>query len=247
MKLLIDIGNSRIKSACSDGTDLSSYKAISWNVNHFETAFDEIAIDCIPKEIWVSNVASEHIAEELSHLCSAKYAKPAIFVKTSSKLGDLVCAYPDPAQLGVDRWVALVAAITLTDLPVLVIDCGTATTVDLVSRTRQHVGGAILPGVATMRRALSGNTARLPSLQGAVQTFSCNTRDAISTGTAYAVAGAIDKFTEKAQALTEGKPDLIITGGEAELVQPLLKHNARHYPELVLLGLQAMSKGRSNG
>ncbi len=241
MKLLIDIGNTRIKSALSSGQGLYAHRSETWQDKDLDQLFQTLWPDTAPSQIIVSNVAGERIAGNLRQWAKDNLGQAVEYIKTSAKAGGLTCAYPQPEQLGVDRWVAIQAAISLSADAVFVIDCGTATTIDLVTADRQHRGGAIMPGIDTMRRALAGNTARLGVPEGHITAFADNTRDAIAGGTAYALAGAIDRLAEEARERFNEPLQAIITGGEANLVLPLLKLDAQHHPDLVLIGLDIIA------
>lgn len=246
MNLLIDIGNTRIKSALSHGGGLSAQTSSVWRDRNSNEVFTSLWRHLAPTKVVVSNVAGDIIGEQLRHWCVSRgWPKPE-FAKSESETGGLVCAYIDPSQLGVDRWVAMQGALTLTASAVLVIDCGTATTVDLVTSKKIHRGGAILPGVSTMRRALAGGTANLDVPAGEVTSFANNTQDAIAGGTAYALAGAIDRLATEAKNLCDEPMINIITGGEAELVQHLLFINTQFDADLVLLGLEAIAEKKLN-
>lgn len=246
MNLLIDIGNTRIKSAVSHGVGLNAQASSVWRDRNPNEVFTSLWHDVSPARVIVSNVAGDTIAEQLRHWCDREEWPKPEFAKSESKSGDLMCAYANPSQLGVDRWVALQGALTITDSAVLVIDCGTATTVDLVTSKKIHRGGAILPGISTMRRALAGGTANLDVPAGQVKAFADNTRDAIAGGTAYTLAGAIDRLAIEAKNLCDESIINIITGGEAELVRPLLFISTQINADLVLLGLEAIAENKLN-
>ena len=238
MNLLIDVGNTRIKSALGQGDALSAHRAQPWRDLDLNEVFAHLWSDHASlARIVVSHVAGEAFERALDDWLWQRFAVRAEFVRSVPHALGVTCAYPDPTQLGVDRWVAVQAAAFLTDRTALVIDCGTATTVDLLTHDKIHRGGAILPGVATMRRALAGDTANLNVPDGHVHAFADNTRDAIAGGTAYAVCGAIDRLAHEAQTTYGDAPIALITGGEAELVRPLLTTPTQLIPELVLQGL----------
>lgn len=246
MNLLIDIGNTRIKSALSGGRGLSEQTSSVWRDKSPSEVFARLWSNVSPERVIVSNVAGDRLAEQLQSWCEKQgWSKPE-FAKSEARTGDLICAYPKPSQLGVDRWVAVQGALTLTSSAALVIDCGTATTVDLVTSTKIHRGGAILPGISTMRQALAGGTANLDVPEGQVTAYADNTQDAIAGGTAYALAGAIDRLAFEAKGLCDEPMINIITGGEAELVRPLLNISTQLSVDLVLLGLEAIAEKKLN-
>ena len=197
--------------------------------------------DSAIEQVVISNVAGDAMAQAITGWLASQSAPAPYFAKSEARSGDLICAYPKPEQLGVDRWVAVQAGASLADGAVLVIDCGTATTVDMVTSDHVHRGGAILPGIGTMRRALAGDTADLDVPDGEPVAFADNTRNAIAGGTVYALCGAIERLAEEAKDNFQETPSCLITGGEAEQIRHLLKISTDFYPELVLLGLQVIA------
>lgn len=242
MNLLIDIGNTRLKSAISNGKTLDYWRSHAWREQALEEVFTELWSDLKPHRVVVSNVAGDAMEQALESWVRAYWKIVPEFARTSPQVGDLVCAYSNPEQLGIDRWVAVQAAVSLYDSAVIVVDCGTATTIDLITADRKHRGGAILPGIRTMRRALAGGTANLDVPDGDVTAFANNTRDAIAGGTVYAVCGAIDRLVAEAKQEFAETPEVLITGGEAEMVRTLLATPTKLYPDLVLQGLEVIAK-----
>ncbi|MDO6461919.1 type III pantothenate kinase [Granulosicoccaceae sp. 1_MG-2023] len=246
MKLLIDVGNTRIKSATLDKTGLTPLPAALWrDETEPQGLFPGLWQTLQPQSVLISNVGGAQIGGHLQTWANAQWPEVAVeFVSVSGALGGLRCAYPKPQSLGVDRWVAIRGArARYPAAPVLVLDVGTAATCDLLLADGTHRGGAIFPGINTMRRALAGDTANLNVPAGQrVTAFADNTRDAIAGGTAYALAGALDRFAAEAQHCC-GADDLqiLLTGGEAEAVLPLLQTPLCHVPDLVLEGLAAIA------
>jgi type III pantothenate kinase len=127
----------------------------------------------------------------------------------------LVNRYRDPAQLGADRWHAMLGARSLHPArELVVVHAGTATTIDCVSADGAFVGGAILPGSELMLEALARRTARLPHARGAAVAFPDNTDDAIVTGIADAQAGAVERIAARF-AHQQGAAVTVLLGGGA--------------------------------
>lgn len=129
--------------------------------------------------------------------------------------------YRTPGQLGADRWMGLVGIWTSADAtvcPRLLVNFGTATTVDTVSPAGVFIGGLIVPGWNLMRDALAQRTAQLPTADGAVLDFPDNTHDAITSGIAAAQAGAVLRQWMIARARFGVPPELYITGGASDAV-----------------------------
>jgi len=243
--LLIDIGNTRIKSALWRRGALTAASSLAWREAPPEVLFERLwgddRADCRPRRALCCNVAAAALGEALARWCRQRWDIDVEFFTSAAEFDGLRCAYAEPAHLGDDRWLALIGARASHGEPLCVIDCGTATTFDLLGRDGRHLGGAILPGVRTMRAALASNTT-LPEAGGAPQPFSADTVPAIAGGTAYALAGAIERLSEEARLRLGEVPQHVLCGGEAAMLTPLLRIDAIQHPQLVLTGLAVAAR-----
>lgn len=145
----------------------------------------------------------------------------------------LTNAYLQPEKLGVDRWLALIAARHFYAVPACVVDCGTAITVDLIDAQGNHLGGLISAGLALMKKSLAHGTDALPFSDTPYPLEAANfTEAAIYSGTLLAVVGFIEQVIAK-----HGNVSVILTGGDAALIAPHLSIKAIVDPDLVLRGL----------
>ena len=245
MNLLLDIGNSRIKWAWSDGEQLLDHGAMVRDEKIFTTLAAAWRSHPKPQRIVASNVAGDEFGQRLRDWVKEFWALNVEYVAVEQGRDGLNIAYPQPQLFGVDRWVALIAARHLYSGAVCVIDCGTAVTIDAVDVAGKHLGGVIVPGLALMRstllqrstgvsRGVESAAENLPALLG------CDTRSGVELGALYAVSGAIAHTlakikTEAAQPITS-----IITGGDAETVLAETVAEYHHVPHLVLHGLQRL-------
>ena len=232
MILLLDIGNSRIKSArWQDGT--LTPLCVCENDQPFDLARQGIhALD----RVIACNVAAPAIAQQVTNWCANK-GSTIEWITSTHPIEGLTHSYAQPSTFGDDRWLAMAGARRACNGSLCVVDCGTATTVDVIDKNGQHRGGAIFPGVATMRVALNRQTHYLADVDSTVEAFSSTTEKAIAGGTVYALCGAIERLL--AEAGRQIDPDLtcIITGGEATLIHPILRHEFSLDTTLVLKGL----------
>jgi type III pantothenate kinase len=235
MLLLVDAGNTRIKWAIAqDGATPGEWLAHG-AVTHaeLESLRDAWAGHVLARAI-VSNVAGAAIAGRLAAVLPLA---PTPFV-ARPELAGLRNRYRAPARLGADRFAAALGARTLAPARALVIaTCGTATTVDAVSRDGDFIGGMILPGLGLMLGALARNTAQLPQVAPGTQAppaFADNTEDAILSGCLAAQAGAIERACA-------ALPDAlcILSGGAAAQVAPALGVPYWMLDNIVLVGLHA--------
>ncbi|MCE2948713.1 MAG: type III pantothenate kinase [bacterium] len=152
--------------------------------------------------------------------------------------------YGQPASLGADRWAALAGARARTHGAALVVDAGTAMTVDALAADGRFLGGLIVPGYDLMRASLARGTARLPVATGRFDPFPRSTDDAIVTGALQAMAGAVVRTYDAMVAAGEVAPCLLLTGGCAPLLrEPLSAYGPVEAPALVLEGLLMLARG----
>ena len=149
----------------------------------------------------------------------------------------------EPHRVGIDRVAAAAAAAVVKDptRPAIVVDCGTATTVNLVSAAGDFLGGAILPGPALMARGLAEGTSRLPAVAALDHAPppplpGRSTQAAIAAGIGWGIRGAVERLVAEAQRPFAGAAQVILTGGSAGIVRDCLP-GAVELPDLVLAGI----------
>lgn len=238
MKLLIDCGNTRCKitSLQSDGT-LSSVSAMALDSPEFPTQLhDCLAINAEAQSAYFASVAPAEINSIIeSALASA--GLPITRIQTQAQALGVRIAYPVPQQLGVDRFLALLAAHQKKQ-SALVVSVGSALTVDVLNANGQHLGGLISATETIIKHAMENRFVNFRNLSGVPAGFSDNTADALASGARYMVLGIIEKtWREAAQLLNEPSLPLLLTGGDAEALLPHLPDNVSHQPSLVLEGL----------
>jgi type III pantothenate kinase len=239
--LLLDVGNSRCKWALvQDGSWVRQGVADNTEWTVLRQAFAALPP---PGRILVSNVAGEAMAQRLRSVCG-EWKRPPEFVTASAAQCGVRNGYQQPERLGSDRWAALIAAWRHVQGACLVVNCGTATTVDALSPQGEFLGGLILPGVSLMQRSLAVNTAQLAAEEGVLQDFPRNTADAIHSGALRATAGAIRHqfglLRERA-----GTVRCLVGGGAAGVVRPHLDLPSEHVDNLVLRGLQIIGETKA--
>lgn len=257
MKLLIDAGNTRIKWALADGQAWPHSGALS--VEQAGELLHQFAGLQGIRQVWVSNVAGEEIAQHIRNVSAGLSAQPSFIVARKEQCG-VRNNYSNPSQLGSDRWAALIAAWHLVRGTCLVVNSGTATTVDALSATGEFIGGLILPGVELMRRSLRDATVQLQATQakpeqlktgqGDYAPFPLNTADALYSGALQASCGAI----ERQHALLDnacpelgrrGSAPVVLSGGAAAVLQNRLNVPLRIVDNLVLQGLWLIAQETS--
>ena len=150
----------------------------------------------------------------------------------------------NPKELGPDRIANSVAGYLITETDTVVIDLGTATTFDVVSKNKEYLGGSIAPGIKISLDALTSKTASLKSveLDTPNKVIGKNTYEAIQSGLIMGHASMIDSMVEKIILEIDIEPKIILTGGLSKVVQPILNVNVEYIENLTLVGLEEIFK-----
>jgi len=240
MKLLVDIGNSRIKWTTLDSGRFTESHSFDRKKTGIKTSFTNEWKDLTDIDsVYVSNVGGDKIAEQLTDWSEKKWQLLPKFITSEQKRFGVTNAYQQADKLGVDRWLALIAARQHARQATCIIDCGTAITIDVVTKYGAHQGGMILPGITLMRSALASNTSNLTDVveESEFKTLAVNTHGAIQAGTLYMVTASLERIVDDLNEQFNNRIRFIITGGDAALVMPLLPSFIAHYPDIVLKGL----------
>jgi len=149
-----------------------------------------------------------------------------------------------PSQVGSDRIVIAVAALAEYEAPLILMDLGTATTIEVVEPGNIYMGGVIIPGVKVSVDALTSRAAQLPgiSLDQPKHVIGKNTVDCMRSGIMYGTAGMIDGIVDRMEEELGHKSTLVATGGMAQFVTPLCKHDIILERDLLLKGLNIIYK-----
>lgn len=230
-RILIDAGNTRMKWALvEDG----QWRAQGSSDYEDCSALEAHLANGIP--CYVASVASAENERQLAALLASRGIAPT-WLKAEMAFADVKNSYLKPQQLGVDRWMGLIAARRRTCEPVLVVSAGTAMTVDALSATGEFLGGIIVAGSALMRQALQQGTARVAETTGVWQAFPRSTADAVTSGAVAALCGAIEQQHAHLAEVVGTPLRCLITGGDAGLLLPHLRLSVEHAPALVLEGI----------
>lgn len=228
--LLVDIGNSRIKYRL-----LSDHKDAVTTVDDLPVLINYIESAAL-SHLYIANVGKPAVEDALAQLCTQQKIEFHA-VKTENEAFGIKNSYQDPAKMGVDRWLAMVGAATLTKDPFAVIDAGTAVTVDFVA-DGQHLGGWIAPGYRTMKKALLENTTRVFENQTIPQQLSAatDTEECVAMGCLAALQGVY--WSTKQQLDAQFKKSVIIfTGGDKKLLTSACDGGSLSAANLVIDGL----------
>ncbi len=238
MLLVIDIGNTRTKWALAGDDGNLSKLEVCMNADIAASNLRTAAQKA--DRALIANVAGEPIAQQLAQLLAP--LQPEFIVVSKQACGVVNSSYP---SLGVDRWAALIAVRHSIKQVVLVVNAGTAITMDSLDSRGVFLGGTIMPGLYLLQTSLVNNTAQLNLAEGKVVDFPANTQDAILSGCLNAAAGAIHLMLKRLEKHSGWLPKLVISGGDAHKIAPALNLNAKQViiiENLVLQGLVLLTK-----
>jgi len=247
--LLVDIGNTRIKWARFEGGRLAPSRAAAhsaWRAADYHRLFGPGAV---PVRALISSVAGSEVNRALA-AAARRAGVTAEFLRVPRRAGGVTVGYFEPWRLGVDRFAAAVGAHALfPEVPLCVVGVGTAMTVDFLGADGRHHGGVIIAAPALMIEALLGRTSGIRSRSrggagGGVGLFSRSTRAGITAGARFAAAALIDRAVEEALPIARRRALVVVHGGGAPSVRPLVRSASVGVPDLVLRGLSALAESR---
>jgi type III pantothenate kinase len=245
--LLVDAGNTRIKWVrVTDGRIGRRHAAVHAGLT--ATGYARRLFGArVPERMLVASVAGARVNRPLAAAARRAGVK-AEFVRVPKRGGGLTVGYREPWRLGVDRFVAAVGAVDLLrGAAVCVVGIGTAMTIDLINSDGRHRGGVIIPAPTLLVQTLLARTHGIRSraqggAEGGGSLFGRSTRDAIVQGSRFAAAALIDRAVEEGAALLGRRPLVVLTGGGAAAVRPLVRSLSVGVPDLVLRGLGVLAR-----
>lgn len=251
--LLFDVGNTRLKWAAVESTQNTADRnkkiwAYSGSINTNSLQSPELRAELsdyisktLPKPdvIGFCSVAGDATIQNLQSLFPQWQAIQWKQLTGESNYQGVRTLYQDPSKLGADRWAAVLGARALSGANTLVINAGTATTMDLLGGNGVHYGGWILPGLGVMQESLQTNTAQLPlakrsNKSTAQASFGTSTDDAITGGCDAAQIGAISLAVSLAKDIHHPIERIWLDGGNAKILADEIKK----FPELARLPVE---------
>ncbi len=232
MILQMDIGNSATKWRLRDAG-----RTVEQGVVEAGEILPEPVMQ--PAAVWVASVADSDSEARLAALSLQRWDLEPWFARSSAAACGIANSYSEPQRMGVDRWLAMIAAYGLVGGAVCVVDAGSALTIDFLDTAGRHRGGYILPGMAMMERALLGDTARVRFGEAPRDRLEPgnSTESAVYNGLQLAQVGAVATAMER---FGSGCA-LVFGGGKGELLRQLLGQGGRYEPQLVLDGLEQLA------
>lgn len=248
MMLLVDIGNTRIKWTIANDGVLSGQDALLHDLSSMSsknsagrlTVLDQQWADFeTPERVVIANGAGPTLARHIEFWVKQHWLCPISYITTPKAGCGVVNAYERHQDLGIDRWLNLLASHHKIDGNVCVIDCGTAITVDAIKSNGEHLGGCILPGLAMMRATLNqtGKIEIDDYDNNDLSSVNASTKSAVYCGTLYAAIKAIDAIVSDMKKELGDDVSCVITGGDAEQILALLQQPTCYEQDWVFQGM----------
>ncbi len=236
--LLLDAGNRALKCLQVESGERCRF---DWNRDWLWNELSDWFQEQGEQPVWLASVASAALTARLRASWDSLYpGQPMRQLHSPRQLDGLVNAYDEPERLGVDRWLALLAAWQNRERDALVIDAGSAITLDLLSRRHGHLGGAILPGLNTNPRRFAELFPQIdftdPGLRCAEEPGR-NTRDCLCPLPPDRVIPQLQHCLEQWRGLLQEPVEILLGGGDAEQLAARLELPVRIEPDLVFAGM----------
>jgi type III pantothenate kinase len=239
MRLLLDLGNTRLKWALQAQPDgWLARGAVDWQEGLAAALASAWAGLPRPEQVIAASVVDAAREAQVAAMAERLFARTPTWLRTPAHACGVRNAYAEPQRLGVDRFLAMVAAHADGRAPCVLAGVGTALTLDALAADGRHLGGLIAPGPRLMQQSLLDATARVrPERPGEIVELADNTADAVASGCWLAAAALVERFATRSAARFGTAPALILGGGDATPLLPLLSLPAKLSQDGVLRGL----------
>jgi type III pantothenate kinase len=243
LNLVVDIGNTRLKWAMGE-VDAPWQAQGDLVVDRDLEAVLEAAWRTLPRpgQVVVGSVAGRRAEAAVRRQVRQRWQLEPHMVRARKEQLGLINRYERPAQLGADRWAAMIGARLRRQGALCVVDAGSAVTIEGVTAAGEFIGGVILPGLSMSRRALVRGASAIRDADDAqLDVRGRSTARAVGSGTLFGLAGGIDRVIEELGPHLGERFTVCLTGGDARRLAPLLRHPVALEPDLVLRGLAAIA------
>lgn len=251
MIMAVDIGNTNIVFGILDKTNIVHQGRIG--TDRDKTEIDLLIQFSLMLNIWKINIKDieggilssvvPELSMQVSKAMESILNKKPLIVGAGIKTG-LNIKIDNPQTLGSDRVCDAVCAIEEYKSPLLIIDMGTATTISVIDKFKNHIGGMIIPGIKTSLNSLSTHASQLPfiSIEVPKKLIGKNTADCMKSGIVYGNASMVDGMIDKIEEEMGENLTVISTGGLSNLIIPYCKHKIIYDESLLLKGLYYIYK-----
>ncbi|TAM62884.1 MAG: type III pantothenate kinase [Rhodanobacter sp.] len=225
MKLLLDLGNTRLKWALQSphSAEWVAHGAAGWHEDVAALLTSAWADLPQPQMVGAASVVDAAREGQVAAVVVSRFGRAPVWLRTPAQACGVRNAYAQPGRLGVDRFLAMVAAHAAGQAPCVLVGAGTALTLDALATDGRHLGGLIAPGPQLMQQSLLDRTALVrPERPGVIMELADNTADAVVSGCWQAAVALIERFATRMALRLGGMPTLILGGGDATRLAPLL-------------------------
>jgi type III pantothenate kinase len=241
--ILLDCGNSHFKAQWHKAGQLQASYSCSYN-RDWAQRLGRWLQDLPAKHCYLASVLDVTRKAQLEQCLKQKFDTAVTrFVSMPQALG-VTNAYREPERLGVDRWMALIAASELVRGDVVVIDAGSAITLDLLRADGKHLGGAILPGINTsldvFKRIFSHIDFNDPAIDETTEP-GCSTEEAIHINYKHNSIDLLPGLVNRWTSYFDNEATILLAGGDAIQVKSELQKPTRIVPDLVFLGMARLA------
>lgn len=245
MRLLLDLGNTRLKWALEDQGRWQAQGAAAWNDALAMLAATWRSLP-VPVAAFGASVVDAEREQAMAAKVRALFGREITWLRTPASACGVRNAYPEPGRLGVDRFLAMVAARAAGAGDCVLVGVGTALTLDALAADGRHLGGLIAPGPRLMQQALLGATAQVrPRDDGELVDAADNTSDAVVSGCWQAAAALVERFVARMAPRFGEAPAVRLDGGDAAGLVPLLGLPVALVEQGVLHGLAVWAQAQS--
>jgi len=241
MIALLDLGNSRFKLAPLTEGQPGAVIVMQYGHDAVDSVVKAL-LEMQPDHVCVASVRGPRFNREFRRSMDRVSGVETKFVGTPESGLGVRIAYRDPTHLGVDRYLSMVAVRKALCTAAVVLDCGTAVTIDAVDAGGRHLGGLILPGLRMMRRSLNAGAAEINvnERDAAHDLFTTDTKEGVLAGTTRAMLASLEKISHDMRASMQPPVSTVIDGGDADYLAPFLPDLFIRMPYLVLRGLAVL-------
>ena len=232
-KLFIDIGNSSTKWRLKYGESLCrSERGQFVDFSNYLEEYGDKLKDL--NSVYISNVSNGDHSESLKRLFKTKFNIIPSFARVTRKAAGVTCGYTNVADLGVDRWLAMIGATKKYGGNLLIVDAGTAITLDIIDSELMHLGGFILPGLRVSSKILACNASRIHDFyfDDQIKIPGNDTQSCVIGGTLFSVISVIKNL------ISSYASRLVITGGDKQVIINKISEDCSVEENLVLDGLE---------
>ena len=247
MLLVVDIGNTNITLGVFENENLlKTFRLISdKNVSQkdYETMFKDVISSYDIKHCVIASVVEE-LNLIIKKTCDNVFSVDSYLINKTSDFG-MKIKLPNQAEVGIDRLANAYGAKLKYKLPLIVVDIGTATTFDIVSKEGDFIGGVIMPGINLQLQSLNINTSKLPqvSIRKVENAIGDSTENAILSGVIKGSACAIEGLINQCEMELQEKATIVATGGQSSLLSEYLNRKFDYIdPDLTLFGIKNIYK-----